>query len=137
MYLLVLFIPANPAVIRAPFAVQMQCDGDSSRCMINTSWSPPVNAVAANVTSYLIRVNGTLITELNQTFGIIDNGGRRSFLLPVSSCATHNVSISTISTCGEGPYTHSSMLKPEDISDSLCGGTNISNGKPHTFSRGK
>ena len=133
-YLLVVFVPAIPDVLRYPFAVQMQCDGDSSRCMINTLWRPPLNAVAANVTNYLIRVNTRMITEPIRTFNIDDNETGISYLLPVRSCATHNVSISTLNTCGEGPNTHNFVLKPEDIipiPDLFCssGCTNIYNGK--------
>ena len=127
-----LFIPADPGELREPFCVQMQCRGDSSRCMINASWSPPLNAVAANVTNYLIRINGTLIAKPIQTLRTIDNRVRLSSLVPVSSCATHNVSISTHNACGEGPNIHSFMLEPKDISitaDSVCGGTNISSSK--------
>ena len=129
-----LFVAADPGVLRNSSVVQIQC---TSRCLINTLWRPPLNAVAANVTNYLIRINDSLIAELIQTFGIIDNGTGISFLLSVSSCATHNVTISTLNTCGEGPYTHRVMVKPEDaihVPDSLCdlnfiGGANNNKGK--------
>ena len=129
-----LFIPAIPGVLREPFAVQMQCHEDSSRCMINTLWRPPLNALAANVTNYVIRVNNTLITEPIQTFGIIDNGTGISSLLPVSSCTTYNVSVSTLNSCGEGPNTLNFKLKPEEIMpipESVCeiGGAVINSGK--------
>ena len=119
--------------------VQMQCRGHSSRCLINTLWHPPVNALAANVTNYVIHINDKLIAELIPTFDIMDDKTGISFLLSVSSCAAHNVSISTLNTCGEGPNTQSFMLKPEniitvDLPDSVCalnviGGTNINGGK--------
>ena len=88
-------------------------DNCTGKCTILLGWNPPINIATEDVSHYMVYINETnALSEKSET--------DKNFTLtayPVSSCGTHQVSVSAVNRCGhEGQRSPLNMLDQEPLS---------------------
>ena len=137
--ILLLCFPVEPGIVQDVISFQLICE-NSSICLVNTLWHPPVNIATSNVNQYKIYwyVDGSL--QPIRTFNIIDEGiGMRSVLFEDPSCRAHTISVSAVNDCVEGHRSPERMINAEDIitlPNSICDLVKVNTGAT-TTNKGK
>lgn len=107
-------VPGVPQVLSAEYAM--------GSCTLNISWSAPSNIAIGDITHFVIYIIGPRV-NMQRNVNNSNNDPFLSVFFPVSSCASHNVSINAVDRCGrEGPLSFSSVNPEQFCDESVCEG---------------
>ena len=109
-----------PDVVQNPDLKRERCV-NSSECSITASWGPPLNNATANITHYVLYVNGI------NNYNITANSVTESYFFSKEDCDDLNnadITLSAINGCGEeGPIQQFPLRTVNSTRDCLAGGS--------------
>ena len=98
--LLIPAVPGEPQVQSAEY--------EMGKCAINISWIPPSNITISDTTHFMIYIDGENVHNVTNS----NSDTILSLSHQVSSCDSHNVSVSAVDRCGRESPPSSATVNP-------------------------